>query len=173
MNENYDHIQDYLNKIISEDIRLIISDFAILWNKYEESLFDKNYHSIRIEEKIIDRMRNNDIEINSDFILDIKSLYSRLKSYFAYRRIKFEFNDIKHHYSIRDNDISKDKLNHLIESDNFLDNLHFILLIIGRIRNNMFHGIKGINDLPNQKELFMICNETMVVILKATNNWPL
>ena len=173
MNNDYDQIQNYLSDIVKDYMRLIISDFAILWNKYEESLFNKNYHSSKIEINVIDRLKNEENSMNSDFMIKIKALYSRTIKYFQYRHITVDYDNLRDHYSIRDNDISREKLEELIRSNNFMDKLYFLLFIAGRIRNNMFHGIKGINDLPNQKELFIICNETLALVLKATNNWPL
>ena len=45
----------------------------------------------------------------------------------------------------------------------------FLMLIVGRVRNNMFHGIKQIKKLNEQKELFEICNNLLTLVLKITN----
>lgn len=39
MSRDYDHIKEYIESDLDKDVRLLISDFAILWNNYEHYLF--------------------------------------------------------------------------------------------------------------------------------------
>ena len=44
-NNEYDHIKDYVkNSVDDEETQALISDFAILWNEYEDELFFKEHH---------------------------------------------------------------------------------------------------------------------------------
>lgn len=169
MNDNYDQIRKYIEGAVSEEMRFIISDFALLWNKYEGKLFDEYYTYPKVLE-----MLNNRFNFNNDSYIKITELYRRLLNYFKSRHIKYNCDSLIGHYHIREKkDILKDDLSILIDDSSPKGKLRLILLIVGRVRNNMFHGIKGINDLDNQKELFNICNETLSLVLEKTNNLPL
>lgn len=54
-----------------------------------------------------------------------------------------------------------------IEIDNWdsYSKLHLLLIVMYRVRNNMFHGTKIITKLENERELFIICNDIMLLLL--------
>lgn len=164
MNRDYDKIEEYIERTLDKELRLLISDFAILWNEYEKNIFNTCYCSRKLKSKIIDN-----VDYDDNFQQNINRLYLRFKKYLEDRKILFSTKSIINSYKIRNNDISPEELNKLIESSDDKDKLYLLLLIIARVRNNMFHGIKRLDQLTNQKELFKISNETLTLILSKTN----
>lgn len=53
----------------------------------------------------------------------------------------------------------------LLYSNETKDKYLFLLLVVGIVRNNMFHGIKDLRSLNEQKELFEICNKILTMTL--------
>lgn len=161
-----DNIQLYIEKCLDEEIRLLISDFAILWNKFENDFFEQNYHFCKFEDKVLCRI---DIK-NIDLKKKIYTLKDELFIYFESRGIDtppISSEKIICNYNIRiPNDITKNRLDEIIKCEGTKNTLMFIMLIVGRVRNNMFHGIKDIGDLPKQRQLFKICNEVLKLMLE-------
>ena len=161
---NYDYINEYINERVNRDkeARELISDFALLWNQYERTIFD-GYHHIR-------DVRNK-IDVMNIRILDVDNLLRRFKKYLKYRNIEYKSEYIKEAYRIKYNEnFSRAYFEHIMKSKEIKDKLEFLLIIIARVRNNMFHGTKGPWELTEQKELFRICNETLMKVLEATYN---
>ena len=166
--DNYDHIDEYIKNTVNDDETLsLVSDFAILWNLYEGELYNECYNPRTLRDEIV---RLN-IMSHDGITNDINSLFERLKAYLNVKGI-FDFHDVIRAYHVRPNDIHEGELEVIMRGDNCIDKLNFMLLIAARVRNNMFHGIKGISDLKNQKELFRVCNSVlkMTIDLKMGNS---
>lgn len=165
--DNYDHIDEYIKNTVNDNETLsLVSDFAILWNLYEDELYGTNYNPRDLRDEISELgIMNRD-----DIIHDIDLLFDRLKAYLNSKSI-FNFRDVIRAYSIRYKDIHEGELENIMRGNNCIDKLNFMLLIAARVRNNMFHGIKGVCDLKNQKELFRVCNSVlkMTIDLKIGN----
>ena len=167
--EEYDHIRIYIdNNVGDSETQLLISDFAILWNEYEDELYNKEHH-IRNIPGVIRKL--NIIKCTSQ----INKLYDRLLIYIN-NKMNFDYETIVRNYNIMIKDsvnnnsthsgeIYESTLKRIMFSDKLKDKLHFMLVIIARVRNNMFHGEKEIQLLKQQKELFKICNETLKMVL--------
>lgn len=164
INSEYNQIEKYIGKVLENETRLLVSDFAILWNKYENSIFNNNYNPRSINEKVIEKIKKD-----NNFEIKVNSLYESFCEYLQYKKIKFNTYDIISKFSIRKKDISVEELNFMINSDENKDKLKLLLIIIGRVRNNMFHGIKLIIDLNTQKELFRISNQILLLVLMNRN----
>ena len=180
-NNEYDHIKDYVkNSVGDEETQLLISDFAILWNEYEDELFDKGHHIKSIPKMIAD------LRINGYYTSKICKLYDKLIEYiksrneYSYDKLVDGYNiliktpvlnddgSIKHYDDgniVYQGEIFEDRFRKIMNSTNIEDKLYFMLLIVARVRNNMFHGLKGIYDLKYQKELFKVCNEILKLVL--------
>ena len=170
--DTYDHINEYINNRVNDgEARELVSDFAILWNQYERTVFKGEHHIGGIRKKIEQH----------DYITEmpqINVLYDRFEKYLESRNIKFEYEDIKRAYSIRiknDNpvrrgDLYKDELEKAINNKNSFAKTYLLMIIAAKIRNNMFHGTKGPWELKENKELFKICNELLMCILEATHS---
>ena len=164
INSEYNQIEKYIGKVLENETRLLVSDFAILWNKYENYIFNNNYNPRSINEKVLEKIKKD-----NNFEIKVNSLYESFCEYLQYKKIKFNTHDIIIEFSIRENDISVEELNFMINSDEYKDKLKLLLIIIGRVRNNMFHGIKLIIDLNTQKELFRISNQILFLVLMNRN----
>jgi hypothetical protein len=168
--DTYDHINEYINKRVKDkEARELVSDFAILWNQYERTVFEGEHHIRGIKDKI---NQYSDITERPQ----INVLYDRFEKYLKSRNIKFEYEDIKRAYNIRikkDNpkrkgDLYKDELEEAINNKSSIAKTYLLMIIAAKIRNNMFHGTKGPWELKENKELFKICNELLMCILEAT-----
>lgn len=164
INSEYNQIEKYIGKVLENETRLLVSDFAILWNKYENSIFNNNYNPRSINEKVLEKIKKD-----NNFEIKVNSLYESFCEYLQNKKIKFNTHDIISKFSIRKKDISVEELNFMINSDENKDKLKLLLIIIGRVRNNMFHGIKLIIDLNTQKELFRISNQILFLVLMNRN----
>lgn len=168
MNRDYDHIKDYIAEGIDSDVRNLIADFAILWNNYENYLFSKDYKFEKLykdnkgNELVIDTIFKN---MNNYAENEVLELYD---GFFNYYNAKSR-DTFRKEYSIRYSDISDDDLNILMKSKDLKSKYLLLLLVTGRVRNNMFHGIKIISQLNDQKELFEICNRLLTLTLDITN----
>ncbi len=170
--DGYDHINDYINSRVNDDeARMLVSDFAILWNQYERTLYEEGHHIGGIWGKI--REYNNQIlGIN-----ELDNLYNRFIDYLDLRNISFDYDGIKKAYKFRikeENqvdryDIKKWQLEDAINKKDPLHKAYLLLLIAAKVRNNMFHGSKGPWELSENKELFKIINEMLMAVLEATN----
>ncbi len=185
----YDHIRNYIVRCINDkddETRLLISDFAILWNLYEDELYNKS-HSIK---KIPNVLSNLNIGNDGEKIIQ---LYNKLVIYIS-NKMEFKYDSIVRNYNIlikkpiikngevqyydaaktrimyTPGEIKEDILKRIMHGEDLKDRLYFLLVITARVRNNMFHGEKDISNLKNQKELFKICNETLKLVLDMRRN---
>ena len=168
--DTYDHVDEYINsRVTDKDTRLLISDFAILWNQYEKALYDGEHHIGRIKSMI-----ENHYEITQ--IENLDDLYNRFLKYLESRNTPFNYNGIINAYNIRikselgdKGDLLAKDLENAIYVKTSFSKIHLLLIIAAKVRNNMFHGTKDTSKLDKQKELFKICNELLMSILEITN----
>ena len=179
---NYNHIRSYVNNLVDDsDTRELISDFAILWNLYEKELYQNGHDVWKIRHLL---KKYNFSQTNKD---SIECLYKRMYNYLLEKRyVDFELKiDIKRLIDgfniriinrsvdgkiIKNGDIEFCKLNKLVTSNYYIDKLNLILIIVSRVRNNMFHGLKEVKDIIGNKELFVICNQTLKFMLDMKDN---
>ena len=167
--DTYDHINEYINNRVNDrEARELVSDFAILWNQYERTVFKGEHHIGGIRIKIKQHYYITQMP-------QINVLYDRFEKYLKCRDIKFEYEDIKRAYNIRikndpkqKGDLYKDELEDAINNKSSIAKTYLLMIIAAKIRNNMFHGTKGPWELKENKELFKICNELLMCILEAT-----
>ena len=178
---DYDHIDDYINEnmCVHFDTRMKISDFAILWNEYENCFHHNDQKIMELKNFCLDELGKNESKIDSEYRERIKELYIMLVSYIRKHYGIFECNALKRHFDINRpkkdkkgnvigiyKDIDEGDLKRIMHAKSSADRLHFLLFIITRVRNNMFHGIKNPYDLDSQKDLFIICNNTLCMMLE-------
>ena len=107
--------------------------------------------------------------MNSDYEKEIIDLYDRFMIFFNNRYGAFFIDKFMREFKIRNNDISYDELSTLIVNPNLKNKYLLLMLMVGRVRNNMFHGIKEVKELNKQKELFEIWNRLLTLSLDITN----
>lgn len=59
------------------------------------------------------------------------------------------------------------KFDELYNSNDIRDEIHLMISLLGRVRNNLFHGLKNISELDKQIDLFMGLEEFMILSLNT------
>ncbi|MDO5451632.1 MAG: hypothetical protein Q4F56_00910 [Candidatus Saccharibacteria bacterium] len=155
----YDRIVEYINdEGIDSETQLLICAFAVLWNRYEDELYENYYKADKLQGEVNKLCR---------FIIhdQVDYLYEELKKYLTHKT-NYNYGGIKTYFNISDKEAKGGMLNNMINGKNDKCKLHFLLLICARVRNNMFHGIKDRRNLNSQKRLFEICNMTLMEALR-------
>ena len=162
MQYNYEIFKKETNNKLEDETRELLSYFSILWNLFEGRVFFQSFKF-----KIVDDMIDESVVI----IIGnkIEHLYNRLTLFTQKYNGDFSTESFKDFYCVRDSDISSIQLNELFSNLNTFNKLKILLLAVSRVRNNMFHGLKEISKLNEQKELFLICNELLIALLDAMN----
>lgn len=137
-------INDGTSKIDTNDIDEI-RDFALLWNLFEDLLCSNNANMSKIDTLIDSKIdKFNELEYQDTF----QYFYNRYKS-----------NDEKFN-ALRLRDPQKNLVKKVL-NDEFTDKnnkLKFIMAVIYRFRNNLFHGEKNMRYISLQKENFEKAN---------------
>ena len=183
MNSNgYVRVREYVDNLINdEETKLLIFDFSILWNVYENDLYATE-HSI----SKISRVLGN-IKLSEDNKWEIDNLYYQLIRFLNFKDCLLSNNEInyeefKHYFNFRikkkdidgnvvgAGEISEIQLRKVINSKNSVGKLYLLLIVVSRVRNNMFHGLKDVSELKYNKELFLLCNKVLFLILDIKNS---
>ena len=155
INEKIIHTEN--SKIKSEDIDYI-RDFTLLWNLFESLCFDDKFANMN---KI-----NNIIDSKIDLFEEEK--YKNIFDYF-YDRYKNDNNKFrKLNLRNSEKELVKKVLND--EYNNKNNKLKFIMAIIYRYRNNLFHGEKEMRYIRFQKENFEVTNEFLMYFIEVCIN---
>lgn len=188
----YEESKEIISNNVKENIRLLIGDFSILWNLYEKYIIVVNRDEIKdknakLYDKNPDDMKVYQEEIH-DFLIDKLKKENYLSS-FNGSIVHNNFNDLKDYLE------ENNKVNKLFNANNIneyfhisnrhrneykevidlfkrneyawddYDKLHLLLVVIYRVRNNMFHGTKIITKLNSEERLFIICNNIITMLL--------
>lgn len=148
---------DFLNQKLwtsfKEDDLMALKDFVLLWNVFEDTLFNKSFSVTKASEFIW----SNSLNIE---------LFEKHLSYFRDRYVlNWVFTD-KYQLFFRTSDredIVKKVL--LWETSNSDELILGMLLIIFRYRNNLFHWLKEFWKLDKQKENFEIANDFLKTLI--------
>jgi len=152
-----------IEKDISSNMKKELYLFSIMWNLFEDKVYNNNFRYNReYTDQIIQTLVNK-----SDNNIKVDDINSKLLKY----NDKFQ-NDpycVYQAYSIRSNEISFKDFAKIYKSKDKNDKIKILILLVSRIRNNMFHGIKEISSLNNQENLFHLANEFLALILEENN----
>ena len=152
MSEVINFLNGKLSHKINRDRITNILDFALLWNLFELKFFDKYFTITRID-SFIENHSNN---INPD-ILE--------KTYNYFKERYFE----NWNFSNNFNNLCNDEKSKDFIFNSFTNNknkIKTVILIIARLRNNLFHGEKDVRNLEAQEENFWIANKFLMELLK-------
>lgn len=147
---------------IHRDTVLTIGQFSILWCWFEQDLFDSSSNPFKLKEWAEIYFRTN--ESNEHLKQLCVSVCEKAKHYLG------EVDDSSVRYRIysavnQGNSTLRDIIHTFFEGDYSMEYFIGCILYIGRIRDNLFHGLKGLHTLNNQKEMFDSINELLLHIL--------
>ena len=150
---NIKSINDLLGIDISVEIGPELLEFLILWNLFEKRLFNNRF-------SITEAIRK-DVKVSSAS-LDAAFAYFK-KRYVENGRTNSKFDAL----SFRRNDKKSNVANILCDvSDAMLNKSTAVQIIIYRLRNNLFHGLKDVESLSSNKATFLIVNEFLLSCLE-------
>jgi len=147
-------INSEINNIDKDDIDAI-RDFTLLWNLFEALCCNKF-----ADMNIIYRLINDKIELFNE--IDYQDIFD-----YFYNRYENDINKFnKLNIRSRDQRILVEKvLNNEYEDKE--NRLKFIMVIIYRYRNNLFHGEKNMAHIRYQKENFEKTNEFLMYFIET------
>jgi hypothetical protein len=162
-NDNFDGF-DWLNQQVAHteiDFSQLrqVQSFLFMWNVFETVSCNRNASPTLIE-------RNIDSAIQNDLLN--QETYSPYIDYFRDRYFGnegFDFDRlglIGRYKQLVENTLKQ-------ENRDLKDIVFSLLLITYRIRNNTFHGNKGLLELPTQSALFNVVNNLLADYLENLN----
>ena len=139
---------------LSDDDLRNVKNFSLIWNIYENIVFQSNFSIACAEQKYANRIFNID-EIQPTFEYFKNRYISNGATNGRFNQLRFRANDRK--------DFVHDVL-----LENITDNSNKILaitIIIYRFRNNLFHGLKDYRVIDQQDENFKNANKFIIIIM--------
>jgi hypothetical protein len=156
-----DWINSKLGSALDEKAIKSIKDFSLVWNIFEDRACDNNA-SLPALEKFIDR--------NSGFLVAADEIITNTYEYFKKKyvdkdriNLKFTFLNL----SKSDNPAYVESTL-LAENPSLKDRALTSLIIISRYRNNLYHALKDMTQIHEQKENFRIANRFLATILEVS-----
>lgn len=125
-----------------------VRDFSLYWNIFENVVCANNFSIATVEESF--RAKNFDI---GDFLNTIDYFRSR---YITNSKLNDKFPHLNFRKKDRQNFVEQVLLEN---NDNTNDVILASIIIISRLRNNLFHGLKVVGALQSQKENFETANQ--------------
>lgn len=141
-----------------EDIKAV-TDFSLMWNLFEFDMGNRNMNIQRIIEcasKIADKTPGN-------------NFYDEFYQYFKHRYVNEDntINNLFEQLRFRPGDKKDFVADVLLDNENSAaSKIEAILIILFRLRNNLFHGEKQLHNIHNQYDNFNIANEFLSEILE-------
>lgn len=188
----YEESKETISNNVKENIRLLIGDFSILWNLYEKyiivvnrdeikgknaKLYNKNFDDVKvyqeeIHEVLIGKLKKENYLSSFNGSI-VHNNFNELKDYLEENNKvnkMFNANNINEYFHISDRHRNENKeVIDLFKRNEYTwddyDKLHLLLVVIYRVRNNMFHGTKIITKLNSEERLFIICNNIITMLL--------
>jgi len=140
-------------KINAEDVEEI-RDFTLIWNLLENICFE-NYVKIDKINNLIDSKIDKFNENNETFRETFKYFYTRYQD-------EHKLNALRLNRTMKE--LTKKILNNTYTDKN--NKLKFIMAVIYRYRNNLFHGEKQMRYIRLQKENFKIANKFLMYFIE-------
>jgi hypothetical protein len=144
---------------LPDDDRRAIFDFAFLWSLFEAEIMEANARVDRITERVDAWAADNMLGAE---------LYDAELAYFRDRY--FADGELTYHYPYLD--LRKSDHPELVEAviraaaNDPRDRVLALLMIIWRLRNNLFHGAKWAYQIKGQRENFTHANAVLMRVLE-------
>lgn len=160
---NEQWMNTYLNEYnsLSDQLKSHLHDFLILWSFFEFQVLESGADASKIKSSILsnpNKFENLDKYKNTLFFVQNRYLYEN------------EYNQIFDRLNFRRNDKEEYVKTTLLDEDVTLNTIASLLIIIYRLRNNLFHGLKWIYGFTDQDELFEHANIILSYAIEDMNN---
>jgi hypothetical protein len=144
----------YLNPPLEQDTIKVLGEFLVLWSLYEAKFFDTRYSNTSLKEKIDSGIIClNDLEMPLSY-LKIRYLSNSRTTNETFEKLQLRGNDYP------------GEVRQALEGGGTPHEVTFaILVIVYRLRNNLFHGIKQTAMFNMQKENFQMASAILTDIL--------
>jgi hypothetical protein len=149
-------IRDYFAVLVDldyDELRPVLS-FSLIWNLFETLACHRNADATRIRRAVDAAHRHEPLD---------QAKYMKYVDYFRERYLSD--GDLQGMFGVlimRDQESQFVVRRVLLGETKDTDNIVYgLLLIAHRIRNNLFHGNKGIETLPRQTDLFCVVNRLL------------
>ena len=141
-------IMDYVKMLeryeLQDETIMTFGAFSILWCQYEQAYFESNFNYKDLEKWV------SSLECTKNIGFWYERIREETKQYMGYVNADSIQNRI---FSVK----NKGKPTYRDSIEKFLDGSEFCLigcfLYIKRIRDNMFHGLKSVYSLDNQRSM--------------------
>ena len=139
----------------TENDLLSIKDFSLIWNVFENMVCNNNCSVVQLA----NRLQPVHFELNK---------FSDSLEYFKNRYVtNGETNERFEHLNFRQNDRRNLVESVLLENDVEVSNIVLALsIIVYRYRNNLFHGLKEMQYIDQQRDNFENANAILIGILR-------
>jgi len=139
----------------TEDDLKSVKDFTLMWNIFDSVTCSTHFSIVRFEQILINQ--NYDINRFLPFLNYFKERYV----------VNNEFNNRFQHLNFRNND-RKDLVKEVLLGNNINEKeiILALIIIIFRFRNNLFHGVKDIQVIDEQRSNFENANEILKIIME-------
>lgn len=139
---------------LSENDLISVKDFALIWNVFESNVCLSSFSIQTVE----DELKNHNFEIN-EFIPFLDYFKNR---YITNGTVNGRFQ----HLNFRNNDRKEHVENVLLGNNiNTKEIILAIVIIVYRLRNNLFHGVKNIQVIDEQRPNFENANGFLQLLL--------
>jgi hypothetical protein len=144
---------------LPEEDRKAIMDFAFLWSLFEAKVMENFARAAAIRGKVDEWAIGGTLQADAHE----EALRHFATRYFVDGRLTYHFEKL-HLRSSDFPELVKSVLSG--QSDEPRDRVLALLMIVWRLRNNLFHGMKWAYELRDQRENFRHANATLMRVLE-------
>ena len=150
--------RESINKILGFDFNYdecqTVWEFLLLWNLFENKIFDTEFNVHKAEEY------SEFMDVNEEQVEDCFNFFK--SHYTTETSINHKFESLKFRATDGKDEVAKVLIG---GSSSTYDKVSSIIVIIYRLRCNLFHGIKDVRKLNQQKNLFEHANMFLIKCL--------
>ncbi|EIY25965.1 hypothetical protein HMPREF1062_04307 [Bacteroides cellulosilyticus CL02T12C19] len=140
----------------------ILADFLLLWNLFEDRLFENNFTIEKAEHYVNDYIGRFNPDVCNRVFKYFKKRYTDIElgtvSYpLLFEKLNFRANDRK---GFVQNMLAT-------ESPSLGNKILASIIIIFRYRNNLFHGLKDVTQINDQQSNFVTANKMLRMFIET------
>lgn len=153
---------------VNDEAKFYVTAFSIIWTQYENTLYECHFGPRKYskEKDRLEKVFERNPEIKNQFneiLLNVKSYCTKKHKTIPVIYDRFLFNNNPDETP----EFNCQKFEEIFNSTELRKEIHLIISLLGRVRNNLFHGEKSIYDLNNQIELFKNLERFMILSIEC------